>query len=117
MTRLAIQTLSQMSIEVRQRRAQLKAEVKSGEVKISEPLTEPTTLLAAVRQQSFKSACALLAELRIPELKPLGKMTYRQRRVIADHVAAKWEREPKPKGKSGRTVRPHSFGPFSKGPQ
>lgn len=108
---------SRRSNEVRKRRAQIKAEIKDGKVLISELLVDTAggvpdwledfaiaQLLSAMHRVSFDMACALCESLRIPPLKTVGKLTYRQRREVADHVA-EWEKADVPSGGRRSVVR------------
>lgn len=112
MTILTDQRIANLSrgTRVRQQRAQLKREVKAGEALVSSTLSTPTLpaylvgmevgkLIAAIGGVSYEKACKLCEELRISPLNPLGKLTYRQRRVIASHITSRWEKEnPAPTG-------------------
>ncbi len=97
-------------VEVRTQRAQVKREIKAGEARISEILIEtaggvPTWLenfgiaefLDAMHGVSFKMGEGLCESLGIPPLKPVGKMTYRQRVEVARHLA-EWEETAVPSG-------------------
>lgn len=105
-----LQDATRRGVEVRTRRAQLKREIKAGEVLISELLIDTAggvplwlenfaigQLLSAMNKVSFDMGCALCESLRIPPLKTVGAMTYRQRRVVASHVA-EWEKSAVPSG-------------------
>jgi hypothetical protein len=122
---MAMNSLSQRSAEVRTRRAQLKREVKAGEVHVSELLAATAGdvpdwlenfaiahLLSAMPRVSFEMGCGLCEALRIPPLKPIGKMTYRQRREVADHVA-EWESTVPSGGKRG-VIKGSTKGPYLK---
>lgn len=87
---------------VRSERAVLKQAVKDGTERVSSLLCAPTLpahlvgmevgkLLTLTKGVSYKMACGLCEELRIPAVKRLGQMTYRQRRAVASHVRGRWE--------------------------
>jgi hypothetical protein len=119
---------SHRSAEVRAARVELKRQVKAGEVCVSELLAEVhlpdwlhgmeiRKLLEAIHGVSDKMAAKLCDELHFAAWKPIGRMTYRQRRAAAAAVV-KWERsleagkvkraEPRaayPLRKSGQTPR------------
>lgn len=108
--------------DVRKLRAELKRQVKAGEVKVSSSLSIPTLpsylvglevgkFLALIRGVSYKKAVALCEELRVNALNPLGKLTYRQRRVIAAHVESRWEAKQEVEG-SGRGAIEHKRARF-----
>lgn len=106
-------------VRVKQARAEMKHRIKAGEVKISVILHAPTLLdhlvgmelaklLAAIHGVSYAMARELCEELRIPATKPLGKTTYRQRRIIASHVGARWEAVPAEPQEKGRALIHHA---------
>lgn len=104
--------------ECRRRRAALKRQVLASEVLLSEILTEVTLptwlegepigrMLRWVPTWGPKRVRSLLAEHRINELREVGKLTYRQRRVLAVVVA---KSEIQQAETSGRTAQPRGSG-------
>lgn len=84
--------------KIRVYRAELKRQIKAGEVRVCTLLEEPTLpefasgmpvvqVITAIRRVSPRVAATVLAKLRIPELKPLGQLTPRQRRILAEEIA------------------------------
>jgi len=107
------------SNEVRATRSKFKRDIKAGEVLISKLLIETAGgvadwletfevahLLSAMEGVSFEMGCELCETLRIPPLKTVGAMTYRQRRVIASHVA-EWEKSAVPSGGKRAVAKRH----------
>lgn len=100
--------------ECKTRRFKLGQEIRAGEVKLSELLARPVLpdwlegesaerLLKRVPRLGARRVGTLLAELRIGPRRPVGELTYRQRRELSDHLAAeegRWNR-------SGRRARLH----------
>jgi S13-like H2TH domain len=84
--------------EYKSKRYQLGEEVKAGEVKLSEVLHEPTLpiwlegetcsrLLRRIPRLGTQRVSALLAELRIGQMRRVGGLTYRQRRELSEALA------------------------------
>jgi hypothetical protein len=78
--------------EIRRARAQLKAQLASGQRSAAEVILDPPLeahtwpvmeLLATQRHWGAAKARRLLAQNRISELKPIGELTGRQRCVLA----------------------------------
>jgi hypothetical protein len=96
--------------EYRLHRAQLKREIAAGEVRLSELLQKPIPvwlqgeptgrLLCAMKQRGPALVRRLLVGLEIPERKPIGELTERQRRCLSAALA-KWETP-----QSGKRARP-----------
>jgi hypothetical protein len=86
---------------IRLRRAALKREIRAGEKGLAEVLrpgrdipealaTMPVSdLVASQKQWGHKRARKLLARVGIPELRPVGALTPRQRRVLYDGLLRK----------------------------
>ncbi len=84
--------------QCRLRRAQLGREIKAGEVKVSDLLREPVLpdwlkgeavgrLLQRAPRLGPRRVNTLLAELHIGQRRPVGELTYRQRRELGDEIA------------------------------
>lgn len=98
--------------ECQRLRRALKREIKAGEASLSELLSEVDLPVWLHGELICQLVCAmdrvgtlrmrlLLAEQEIPERKPVGKMTYRQRRRLSVELA-KWERKSLASGKRTR---------------
>ena len=107
--------------EVRLRRAQLKREVRVGEARLSEVLGgaevsewlagEPIgRLLRSMHRFGTKRMTSLLQKHRISELRPVGGLTYRERRRLVVDLKVLEARQ-----SSGRRARPHVNGVSSIG--
>lgn len=99
--------------EIRCARAQLKRELKAGDVLLSEILTEPSIpdwletmrveqLLDAVPHLQTRTIHSMLHEVPVGPTVALDRMTYRQRRALAS-LLARWEkRKPVESGRRAR---------------
>lgn len=117
LTAQKIANASRKGVYVRTARARLKEEIKTGESAASSILSIPTLpdylvgmevgkLLAAIWGVSYRGACGLCEEQRISPTRPLGALTYRQRRVLAKQVADRWEAN-RDQSHNARRARPH----------
>jgi hypothetical protein len=84
--------------ECKQRRYQLAQEIKAGEVKVSDLLREPTLpdwlkgepvdrLLRRIPRFGPRRTTSLLNYFRVSHRRPVGELTYRQRRQLAAKLA------------------------------
>jgi hypothetical protein len=78
--------------EIRRARAQLKRRIGAGQLSVAEVILDPPVeagrwpvakLLASQRQWGAAKCRRFLAHNRISEVKPVGELTERQRRVLA----------------------------------